>query len=555
MSDSHVKLPDSHRARPEGATRVADVPPGTPIELTLTLRGKPLPEWDDWPKSALSKAGLARRFGVSASALRQVKDCLEQMGLQVASPLQGGRSIHVAGNAAAITEVFRPRLALYRIDGQGVVRAREGDLSIPRALRGIVTGVHGLDQRQMARRPAGQTHATAERRAVRASRLRPLSPADLEARYAFPPGQGEGQTLFIVEFGIPIEGATNLAPGFLPSDIRTFCGRHGLKALKITLRAAGVKPLRPPHYASFLAAIPKRWRPQLRGLTSETMMDAEIISALCPKASISMYFARGDQKGWIDVLDEMTTTDVPPVTISISYAFAEQSSAWSRAAVEAIDERLKIAALRGITVCAAAGDDGTACRQAGMNCQVEFPASSAYVLSVGGTMLQHSDDQGNDEVVWWVSPGQRGPRGGGATGGGVSARWPRPPWQPNTVRSLNGRRFRGRIVPDVTALAGPPWYDLTVEGRTVSNGGTSASAPLWAALVARIDALLPKSRRQRFLVPRLYEMRDRGAAFRDIVSGHNASYPLPGKGYEAAKGFTAVGGLGAPDGQKLLARL
>jgi kumamolisin len=59
------------------------------------------------------------------------------------------------------------------------------------------------------------------------------------------------------------------------------------------------------------------------------------------------------------------------------------------------------------------------------------------------------------------------------------------------------------VVPDVAALAGQPLYDLIFRGDAQPNGGTSASAPLWAALIARINALLPRAKQQRFLTPLL----------------------------------------------------
>jgi kumamolisin len=89
------------------------------------------------------------------------------------------------------------------------------------------------------------------------------------------------------------------------------------------------------------------------------------------------------------------------------------------------------------------------------------------------------------------------------------------------------------------------------------NGGTSASAPLWAALITRINANLPTDKRQRFLTPLLYQNLANGktvgtASSRDIESGNNASFPQPGHGYKAGIGFSAVTGWGVPDGATLL---
>jgi kumamolisin len=172
-------------------------------------------------------------------------------------------------------------------------------------------------------------------------------------------------------------------------------------------------------------------------------------------------------------------------------------------------------------------------------------------------MLVHK--QGNvDEVAWWTSPGYRD-GGGGATGGGVSTVFPRPPWQNVRVPSINPRSIDGRVVPDVAALAGPPFFDLMFRGRDHPNGGTSCSAPMWAALIARIYAHVGSAKR-RFFPAWLYHDDAAGtphgaSVCRDIVKGQNASKPDPGHGYEAGPGYDAVTGWGVPDGKAIAAAL
>jgi kumamolisin len=113
-------------------------------------------------------------------------------------------------------------------------------------------------------------------------------------------------------------------------------------------------------------------------------------------------------------------------------------------------------------------------------------------------------------------------------------------------------------VPDVSALAGSPLYELTLLGRSAPNGGTSASAPLWASLIARINAAIPTAKQQRFFAPLLYRKAASGktvgaAGCTDITSGDNTSHPQPGKGYKAVVGFNAVAGWGVPNGKALMA--
>ncbi len=173
---------------------------------------------------------------------------------------------------------------------------------------------------------------------------------------------------------------------------------------------------------------------------------------------------------------------------------------------------------------------------------------------IAGDGLEQSAEQ-----VWWQSPGTRA-GGGGATGGGVSVLFPRPKWQSVKIASLNKGSIDGRVVPDVAAIAGPPLYDLVFVGKNAPNGGTSASAPVWSALLARVNAVLPLQKRQRFLTPLLYAHKARGAALgsivcHDIKVGDNTSKPSPGVGYHAKQGFDAVSGWGTPRGTALVAAL
>src|SRR5262249_18618660 len=203
------------------------------------------------------------------------------------------------------------------------------------------------------------------------------------------------------------------------------------------------------------------------------------------------------------------------------------------------------------------GDDGSGDGMSGKRAHVDFPAASPFVLSVGGTQF-NPPGVSPQEVPWWEAPGRRTftQKGGGASGGGVSTKFPRPAWQKVQVTSVNPAAIDGRVVPDVAALAGQPLYDLVLGGQRAPNGGTSASAPLWAALIARVDALLPAGKRQRFLTPLLYATQANGKtlganACRDIIGGNNASHPAPGVGYTAGLSYDAVTGWGVPDGQAL----
>jgi kumamolisin len=546
MTDTHVALEGSRRPPPKNCVRLGDLDANTSVDATVTLRGPDLPIAAHMPNEALSRKEIAEKFGVAKETVQKVERVLQSYGLQVLEVAQCGRTVKVRGSTAAIWAAFRPNFGIYEVIGVGPIRAREGILMIPHELEGIVTGVFGLDSRRMAK---GRPHAGASNNGKGG-----YTPAEVGRHYNFPDGDGAGTTIAIAAFGEVLENGQTLAP-YIPADVGALYTSKDHSVPKIRLECLGLTPLTKGQFESY-RRLPKesKVRGQVSELYGETMMDVQIVAELCPKADIGIYLATRSEGGWVNLLDALSSGPGPiPVAVAISYGLSEDVDDWSHAALTAINERLQIAALQGITVCVASGDDGTGCWQSDKRCHVEFPSSSPYVLSVGGTMLvTQQGGQTDAEVVWWEAPGWRD-NGGGATGGGVSVSNLRAPWQTVQIPSLNPDAQDGRVVPDVSALAGPPYYRLRDGYGQWYNGGTSAATPLWASLIALIDAALPPSKRQRFLPPLLYKPGVGPAGFCDIRSGHNnASQPNPGIGYEATVGFDAVTGWGVPHGRRLL---
>jgi kumamolisin len=125
------------------------------------------------------------------------------------------------------------------------------------------------------------------------------------------------------------------------------------------------------------------------------------------------------------------------------------------------------------------------------------------------------------------------------------------------IPSVNPHAIDGRVVPDVAALAGSPWYEVVIDNKLGGNGGTSAATPLWASLICRIVPKLPAGKRLPFLTPLLYQVvagSTVGAAgCNDITTGDNDTASVGG--YTAGSGFDAVTGWGSPNGMKLLQAL
>ncbi len=549
MSEGHVVLQDNRRPIEHGAERVEGVDPDALVEVTLTLRGPELPELD-MTKPPISRDDLEERYGASSDDIEQVKATLEQFGLVVEEVSRRTRSMRVIGTAANMEDAFHPGLGIYRSPGQREFRGREGDLQIPAELDGLVTGVFGFDERRMARRASG-VQASDPAAALAGN---PLSPTALAQHYNFPPGDGQGRLIGIAELG----------GTYFPNDLKLFCEKYGLAEPQVVVVDAGWKPPTPEQ----LEQLSQEEQEEIVGDSAEVMMDIQIAAGLCPAAKIYVYFGKFTQKGWIDVINKLIQGDPASVDLlSVSWGLAEDSTGWSKSALKEINLRLQAAARLGVTICAAAGDDGSGDMGEDDGCHVNFPASSPYVLSVGGTMIE-----AQKEKVWWEKPGQRflpggrgEPSGGGATGGGISAVFPRPAWQTVQVKrpTKDGHvepGIDGRVIPDIAALAGPPLYELVFMGKVAPNGGTSAATPLWAALLTRIHAAGRPAGGPTFLTPLLYQNGPKGEprgkeACADITEGENSSHPHPGFGYKASLGFDAVSGWGVPDGQKLLASL
>jgi kumamolisin len=536
ISSQHVTLKCSYRPPPEGATLLGKPRPLKHLEVTLNLNGPDLPTAGTMARK-LKIREFIRRYGCSRADINKVKRVLRGYGLKVLDSYRATRSMRVGGSVRDMEAAFHPNLGRYQIAGYKEFIDREGTYEIPAELDGIVTAVIGFGERRVARR-----RPMAKRSKQVKGRGGGYSPATLERHYSFPDGDAKGQKIAIAEFG----------GGYDKSDLKTFCSNH----FRATPRVKYVALNAPARTVKQIEKLRRR-KQRLDELDStiEVMMDVEIVAALAPKADITVYFAKFNQAGWIALLDRVIRKR--PVALSISWGSTEDGEDWSKAALFAIGERLQMAAALGITVCVAAGDDGSGDEMNDRRAHVDFPGSSPYVLSVGGTMIKRQKSK-KVEHVWWEKPGRRVRTKGGSTGGGVSAIFSKPSWQQHIkIKSVNTGNDGGRVMPDVAALAGKPMYNTVIRRKNHAHGGTSASAPLWAALVARINAKLPPDKRQRFLTPLLYlkgrDGRRLGAAgCRSITHGHNISYPKPRIGYRAGPGYDAVTGWGTPIGTALL---
>jgi kumamolisin len=531
-----VTLPGSKRALLPNSRAAGPVDPTERVSLTVRTRSagdvaaleqrvqrlsrEPLAQ-----RTYLTREELAREHGAKAEDLDLVEELAHEHNLMVVHRSAAERSIVLEGKLGDLLSLFPADVQVYH-HANGTYRGRQGEIQIPKALEGIVTGVFGFDTRPKHRYSLGY------RAAAGPGGADGVPSTDFAKRYKFPQtyeGQalnGAGQTIAIVELG----------GGFRSSDLKVFFHEIGVtrpSVSAISVDHAGHTPTTPD------------------SSDGEVMLDIEVAGAVAPKAKFAVYFApnNGD-KGFIDGISAAVhDAQRKPSVISISWGGPESTT--DQQGIKAFHEIFVAAAALGVTICAASGDHGTADLDApdwDGKIHVDHPAVDDFVLGCGGTQI---DNAGND-VVWndGTPFDQSVPGGGGwASGGGISEVFPVPSYQaeaklPASIAS--GKPGRG--VPDI-AMSATNYY-TRVDSSEGASGGTSAVAPLMSALVALLNQA--KHKNVGFLNPFLYA--NAGAVVHDVTVGTNAITNTV-QGYHAGPGWDACSGLGTPDGTAILGRL
>lgn len=534
VTSSRVLLPGSRRDVLPGSTIIGPADPQERVDFTVKLRRKtPLPTLVGRPTTTITRQQLDETYGAAANDVAKTISVLQRLGLQIVSQNPGARSIKAAGPVNVVEAAFGTRLLHYTHESDRY-RAHSGPLNIPVELDGIVVGVFGLDTRRAVNRRRS-TLRLADADSTAAANRPWFFPSELAQAYNYPASDGAGQSIGILEFG----------GGYFPNDLTAFRQAANISG------TPNVIPISVDN-------TPTNARD---GDEGEVMLDIEVVTGLCPAATVPVYFAPFTEQGWIDVLDTAVHDQQnKPSVLSVSWGIAEDApGGLSAAALSQINEALQAAALVGVTVCVASGDDGSDDQVGDGRAHVNFPASSPYVLAVGGTSL-HLGSGGNTEVAWKDGDGLR-KDGGGSTGGGVSVIFPRPSWQTISVESINPGSIAGRCMPDVCADASAETgYFVVVDGKRQISGGTSAATPLWAGLLGRVNALIGGGKTVGYLSPVLYGPSSAGATTTlgsavctDIVQGNNNTAAVGG--YSATVGYDAVTGWGSPQGANLLTAL
>lgn len=447
---------------------------------------------------------FAERYGADPADAALVERFAHEYQLTVADISLRKRQVLLAGTVAAFQKAFGTDLKSFRTDAGQQFHGRTGTLSTPEELAGAAIAVLGLDNRPVARahfrvRPQAATGVS-------------YNPPQVAALYNYPTGlDGTGQTVGIIELG----------GGYSTTDLQTYFSGLGVKEPNVTAVSVDGGTNSPGSDAD-----------------GEVMLDIEVIGSIAPGANIAVYFAPNTDQGFIDaVTNAVHDTTRNPSVVSISWGGPEDS--WTQQSQTALNAALQDAATLGVTVTVACGDSGSSDGESDGKLHVDFPASSPYSLACGGTTLKASGNTISSEVVWNETAS-----GEGATGGGVSTVFALPSYQTSAGVPVEPEtNFVGRGTPDVAGDADPETgYNIRVDGQNTVVGGTSAVAPLWAALVALINQKLGAP--QGFLNPKLYPLGE--SPFHDITSGNNDDSGLGY--YSAGPGWDPCTGLGSPDG-------
>jgi kumamolisin len=524
----------------DGEKQTGRTDPNSELQVTLVLRRRrELPELHSalggklpGQRQHLTREGLALAHGANPDDIALVERFAHEHQLQLFEIAAHRRTVVLGGNAAALERAFG--VSFVELEHQrGNYRAATGTASVPDELSKIVQTVLGLNTRPCAQRRSVHHQNT-------------ISPfwtvREMANAYGFPSKfNAEGQSIGLIELG----------GGYHEEDLQEFFASLQIPMPVIRwVSVDGVQnsPAPADQIKQFLDVVEgKRKLSEVpedvlaaAQSTVEVTMDIELAAALAPGAEIVVYMAPNTEQGIYNAVGKAINAEEKlPGALSISWG--EPEIGVSGAYLSCVDEALRDAAMLGVTVCASSGDEGAMNGSSDGKPTVNFPASSPHVLSCGGSSVHTTNGEEVRESAWNCTlHGMHC-----ATGGGVSRIFETPHWQQDCGVPPRPTEGHGRGVPDVAGSADPHCgCAIIVGGERCSSAGTSAVAPLWAALVACINTTLDA--RCGYITPLLYQLsKSSSRPLREITEGNNGFY-------QAGRGWNACTGLGSPMVERLI---
>jgi subtilase family serine protease len=454
---------------------------------------------------------FAQQFSPTAEDYQAVVAYAQANGFTVGAPPANRLVVPITGTVTQVEKAFNVRMGLYHHPTESRLffspdREPSLNLNVP------VAHIAGLDNystpKPMVHRspePDGQTHYVTAGSGPGGSFLA----SDMRyAYYGTGALDGTGQTVALLEFD-----------GYNKSDVDlTFSSvgqTYSVPVNNVLLDGATGAPV--------------------SGDDNEEVLDIVQAIGMAPNLSqVRVYIGGND----VDILNAIASEDVAQ-EVSISWSWSPDDPATD-------DVFFEECAAQGQSVFASSGDWG----EFDPYFDNFYPAEDAFVTAVGGTDLSTQGGGGP-----WASETAWGRSGGGVSPDGI----PMPAWQAGVATSTNGGSNTLRNVPDVAAQADFVNYNCTMGACAGDYGGTSFSAPRWAAFTALVNQQAAASGDPTvgFINPAIYAIGEGtgyAGSFHDITYGNNdarnncCGWPY----YNAVPGYDLVTGWGSPNGQGLI---
>jgi len=346
---------------------------------------------------------------------------------------------------------------------------------------------------------------------------------------------GKGQTVItMVSFGSPT----------LQRDMDVFDQAYNLPPIDLQI----ISPINEPENNPL-------GKQDKDGWGDETELDVQIIHAIAPEAKVIVLTSPvAETEGTFGLpefrqLEQYIIDHKLGKIVSQSWGASELTLAdskgqdeiqqWNRILQEGTTQH-------GITYFSASGDEGATDyrddqKHLGTEPTTSFAADNPWITSVGGTTLTRSS-LNSQETAW------------SGSGGGFSRFYQMPDYQKLLPDATQQQLINRRGVPDVSAAADPfTGLGVYLHGQWTLAGGTSASAPVWAGLMAIANQMAGHP--LGFINPGLYKLAASSTYqqdFHDVVSGNNTNRVAKVAGYPAVPGWDPVTGLGTPNAEKLI---